>query len=268
MNVTVRGETVNQKTYLKTIVDKVVTLCTGPAGSGKSYIPIGLACQYHEQQKLKIIIVRPAIEASDKGLGFLKGTLDEKLNPYMLPATEYFDYFIGRHAFHKWQQDGVIEYAPLEYIQGRTFKDTFVVLDEAQNCTYKQLIMFVSRLGLGSKMVINGDSKQCSISDSGLERMKYVFAAMAERRPESFGIATLVREDILRHPILGEFLEVANGLNCNNCGTALQPRPDGLWWCNSCVLLFKLEGTTFVRHQTARREVLLSDQVSQDDTAA
>ncbi|MDE1971031.1 MAG: PhoH family protein [Patescibacteria group bacterium] len=200
------AKTDGHRQYIKTMANNIITFCIGPAGSGKSYSAIGYACQEFVAERFsKIIVARPAVEASPRGLGYLAGSIEEKLGPYVQPAIEHLKHFLSPSGYHAAKHDKGIYFEALEYMQGRTYDNAFLILDEAQNCTTEQIIMFVTRIGLNSKMVINGDYKQSSIGQkSGLLKIidKIQFAQL-----ENFGVVELSHNDIVRNPILKPFLE-------------------------------------------------------------
>lgn len=208
-----KPKTKNQSDYLRTLIDNDITFVTGCAGTGKSYLAIGLACQYFLDKRYdKIVIVRPAIEASKKGLGFLPGTLDEKLSPYLLPAIEHMKRFLGKDAYLTAVRDENIKFVSLEYMRGTTINYSFVILEEAQNCTTEQLKMFVTRIGTESKMLINGDTEQTDLWKSEQAEystdLEYVINKVKKATIPGFGFAELDENDIQRHRLIGPFLRV------------------------------------------------------------
>lgn len=195
--------TAGQEDYVISIAENDITICTGPAGSGKTAVSVGLAAEYLIRGKVKkLIITRPIVETGGHSIGYLPGTLREKANPYMIPVLEELYSYFGRTETESMIQYGQIEIAPLEFMRGRTLKDCFVILDEAQNATYEQLKMFITRIGLGSKFVINGDITQ---SDLG---HKKAFEDFVGRFTDIHGIAMceLDNRDIVRHRLLGIIL--------------------------------------------------------------
>lgn len=205
------GKTIGHRHYIKTMAQNIVTFCTGPAGSGKSYSAVGLACQEFVANKFqRIIVSRPAVEASPRGLGYLSGNLMEKLTPFITPAIEHLKYFLGPAQYHAMLNDKEIKFEPLEFCQGKTFNNSFMILDESQNCSVEQIIMFITRIGIDSKVVINGDFRQSSIGNkSGLlkiiDKIRYC-------ELKDFGIVELGKDDIVRNPIIRPFLEAVEDL--------------------------------------------------------
>ena len=200
-----KAKTNNQENYIYEISENDVTFCVGPAGTGKTAVAVGLACDYLIDKKIeKIIVTRPVIE-SGKGLGFLPGTFDEKIHPYLVPVLEEMTFRLGENKVKSYREEGVIEVCPLEYMRGRNFHNSFMILDEAQNATFDQLKMFITRIGWNSKAVINGDVQQSDLpkgARGGLEEF-------IERlyNVEGVGIAKLTEEDIIRNDIISKILK-------------------------------------------------------------
>lgn len=200
------AKTQGQKDYIRSIVENKVIFCTGPAGSGKSFCAVGIACQQLLNGEIdSIAITRPIVGLGKKSSGFLPGSLDEKMAPYIQPIEEHLKYFLGEKLFYKFRQERKIITAPLEYMRGMTFMNCFVILDEAQNADYVELKMFVSRFGEGSKMVINGDVDQCDLKyghgQNDFERMMDYFYDKHE-----FGVCELTDVDIVRESVVATFL--------------------------------------------------------------
>ena len=198
---TVEAKTENQKEYIRSIVENDVIFCSGPSGSGKSYIAAGIASDHlHRGEIDQVLISRPLV-CTGKEIGSLPGDLLEKIAPYLLPMQENFRHFLGRAYYGMYYNEGRIKYQPLEVMRGSTFHNTYMILDEAQNCTFEQIKMFITRMGQGSKVLINGDTRQCDLSRSGLwdciEKLKNV---------DGVGISTLTTQDIQRNGILGRIL--------------------------------------------------------------
>lgn len=198
-------KTKNQADYMRCVIENDVTLCTGPAGSGKSCIATGLACDFLIRGDVeKIIITRPVIE-SGKGLGYLPGTMLEKMNPYMIPIIEEMKQYLGDATVGACRAQNVIEICPLEYMRGRNFHNTFMILDEAQNCTFEQIKMFITRVGVGSKVIINGDTDQSDLPEytkGGLSRFMNCL-----KNVDGLAICELDSTDIVRNGIIPRILE-------------------------------------------------------------
>ncbi len=201
--VPITAKTINQKDYIRDIVENDVVFCTGPSGSGKSYIAAGIAANHIYRDEVEQIIVTRPLVCAGKDIGSLPGELDEKIKPYLLPMEENLKHFLGRDYYGKLFNEGRIRYEPLEVMRGATFHDAYMILDEAQNCTLDQIKMFITRMGDNSKVLINGDIRQTDIRKfSGLldciDRLEDV---------EGVGVSRLYYEDIQRNGIIGRVLE-------------------------------------------------------------
>ena len=198
-------KSINQENYIISMVENDVTICTGPAGSGKSSVAVGLACGWLLDGKIsKIIITRPTVEAG-RGLGFLPGSKDEKIQPYLVPIIEEMNAYLGRDMVKKFRDGEIIEMCPLEYMRGRNFHDSFMILDEAQNATFEQIKMFITRTGIHSRAVINGDADQSDLPmhmRGGLESVSQKLFGL-----QGVGVCELQASDIVRNPIIGRILE-------------------------------------------------------------
>ena len=201
--VPITAKTINQKDYIRDIVENDVVFCTGPSGSGKSYIAAGIAANHIYRDEVEQVIVTRPLVCAGKDIGSLPGELDGKIKPYLLPMEENLKHFLGRDYYGKLFNEGRIRYEPLEVMRGATFHDAFMILDEAQNCTLDQIKMFITRMGENSKVLINGDIRQTDIRKfSGLldciDRLEDV---------EGVGVSRLYYEDIQRNGIIGRVLE-------------------------------------------------------------
>jgi len=195
----------NQQKFLTAIADHSLTLAIGPAGTGKTYLAVSAAVEALEAGRIeRIVLSRPAIEAGES-LGFLPGDMMEKMAPYLRPLYDCLTDRLGGKRLRSLMEEGDIEIAPIGYMRGRTLNNAFVVIDEAQNCTYAQMKMLLTRLGWHSTMVITGDPEQSDLLPgiSGL-------ADVARRLEPLPGIAVvhLEEQDIVRHPLVGAMLGV------------------------------------------------------------
>jgi phosphate starvation-inducible PhoH-like protein len=198
-------KSINQENYIISMVQNDVTICKGPAGSGKSSVAVGLACGWLLENKVeKIIITRPTVE-NGRGLGYLPGNKDEKIHPYLVPVLEEMEQYLGKMLLTKYREAGIIEMCPLEYMRGRNFHYSFMILDEAQNATFEQIKMFLTRIGTYSRAVINGDADQSDLPHSmrgGLDTVSEKLFGL-----KGVGVCELDATDIVRNPIIGRILE-------------------------------------------------------------
>jgi phosphate starvation-inducible PhoH-like protein len=201
----IRPKTANQKRYVEAIDQNTITFGLGPAGTGKTYLAMAKAIQSLQAKEVnRIILTRPAVEAGER-LGFLPGTLQEKIDPYLRPLFDALHDMIDQESIPRLIQSGVIEIAPLAYMRGRTLNDAFVILDEAQNTSPEQMKMFLTRLGFGSKMVITGDVTQVDLPNyakSGLAVVQNVLTGV-----EDIVFMHLGSEDVVRNRLVGDIVE-------------------------------------------------------------
>lgn len=201
----VRPKTLGQRLYLDTIRHNSITFGIGPAGTGKTYLAVVMAVAALRNKEInKIILTRPAVEAGER-LGFLPGDLQDKVDPYLRPLYDALQDILGQDAYQKLMAKGVIEIAPLAYMRGRTLEDAFIILDEAQNTTDKQMKMFLTRLGFGSRMVVTGDLGQVDLPrgvTSGLRE-----AAEVLKDVKGVGIVRMAPMDVIRHEVVTRIVE-------------------------------------------------------------
>lgn len=197
-------KTINQKRYLQFISKYDVVFGVGPAGTGKTYLAVASALKaLQEKQVRKIIITRPAVEAGE-ALGFLPGDLQEKLHPYLLPIYDAMSDMIGKEDMGRHMEKGLIEIAPLAYMRGRTLSDAYVLLDEAQNTTPEQMMMFLTRLGENSKMIVTGDITQVDLpraKQSGLKQAVQILS-----RIKGIKMFYFDGSDVVRHPLVSRII--------------------------------------------------------------
>ncbi len=201
----VRAKTAGQLAYLKAIHDHDLTFCLGPAGTGKTYLAVAAAVNMLKRGAVrKLVLVRPAVEAGEK-LGFLPGTMQDKVNPYLRPLLDALHDMMEFDHIERFMAHDLIEIVPLAFMRGRTLNDALIILDEAQNTTKSQMLMFLTRLGHGGKMVVTGDASQIDLDDprdSGL-----IDAYHRLQRVPGIGRCALDAEDIVRHPLVQRVVE-------------------------------------------------------------
>ena len=201
---TIRPKTLNQKNYVDAIDANTVIFGIGPAGTGKTYLAMAKAVQALQQKEVtRIILTRPAVEAGER-LGFLPGTLSDKIDPYLRPLYDALHEMMDPESIPRLMAAGTIEVAPLAYMRGRTLNDAFIILDEAQNTTPEQMKMFLTRLGFGSKMVVTGDVTQVDLpfgTRSGLRIVEEILQGI-----EDVNFTVLDASDVVRHRLVGDIV--------------------------------------------------------------
>ncbi|WP_324645266.1 PhoH family protein [Pseudarthrobacter sp. LT1] len=201
---TIRPKTLNQKNYVDAIDANTVIFGIGPAGTGKTYLAMAKAVQALQQKEVsRIILTRPAVEAGER-LGFLPGTLSDKIDPYLRPLYDALHDMMDPESIPRLMAAGTIEVAPLAYMRGRTLNDAFIILDEAQNTTPEQMKMFLTRLGFGSKMVVTGDVTQVDLpfgTRSGLRIVEEILQGI-----EGVSFSVLDAADVVRHRLVGDIV--------------------------------------------------------------
>jgi len=202
---TIRAKTLNQKRYVDAIDKHTIVFSIGPAGTGKTYLAVAKAVQaLQAKQVTRILLTRPAVEAGER-LGFLPGTLSEKIDPYLRPLYDALHDMMDPATIPRLMTEGTIEVAPLAYMRGRTLNDAFVILDEAQNTSPEQMKMFLTRLGFGSRMVVTGDVTQIDLptgTDSGLKIVEGILDGL-----DDVHFCRLSSHDVVRHRLVGRIVD-------------------------------------------------------------
>ena len=221
---TLRPKTVNQKRYVDAIDKHTIVFGIGPAGTGKTYLAMAKAVQSLQNKEIaRIILTRPAVEAGER-LGFLPGTLYEKIDPYLRPLYDALHDMIDPDSIPKLMAAGTIEVAPLAYMRGRTLNDAFIILDEAQNTSAEQMKMFLTRLGFGSKVVVTGDTTQVDLPSgvqSGLRVVQDILEGI-----EDIAFCRLTSTDVVRHRLVGEIVDAYGRYDAQQQATQ-ERRPGG-----------------------------------------
>lgn len=202
----------NQTNYVLSIIKEDITFCFGPSGTGKSFISAGIAAQHLVKGKTKQIIVTRPLVSAGSSLGAVPGDVQEKVRPYLKPMEENLRFFLGDEYFEQLLEDDIIRFEPLELMRGASYHDSYMILDEAQNCTLTQIKMFITRIGENSKVIINGDVNQTDLkSGSGLqvcvERLSHL---------KGVGICELTHDDIQRNPIIKSILMALENENLHD----------------------------------------------------
>jgi phosphate starvation-inducible PhoH-like protein len=200
----IKSKTFGQKQYVKAMKENTVTFGIGPAGTGKTFLAVAMAVSAFRAKEVdRIILTRPAVEAGEK-LGFLPGDLQHKVDPYLRPLYDALYFMLGPEQFHKHQENGAIEVAPLAYMRGRTLDTSYIILDEAQNTTPQQMKMFLTRIGFGSKAVVTGDITQIDLDGkrSGLVEVMHILKGI-----EGIAFVHLTEKDVVRHELIQKIIK-------------------------------------------------------------
>ncbi len=220
---TIRPKTLNQKRYVDAIDEHTIVFGIGPAGTGKTYLAMAKAVQALQAKRVnRILLTRPAVEAGER-LGFLPGTLYEKIDPYLRPLYDALHDMVDPDSIPRLMQSGVIEVAPLAYMRGRTLNDAFIILDEAQNTSLEQMKMFLTRLGFGSKIVVTGDITQVDLPNgtrSGLRVVREILEGV-----EDVHFSMLTSGDVVRHRLVSDIVDAYDRWDAAREAAGPRPMP-------------------------------------------
>jgi phosphate starvation-inducible PhoH-like protein len=220
---TIRPKTLNQKRYVDAIDGHTIVFGIGPAGTGKTYLAVAKAVQALQAKRVnRIVLTRPAVEAGER-LGYLPGTLSEKIDPYLRPLYDALRDMLDPDSIPRLLTSGTIEVAPLAYMRGRTLNDAFVILDEAQNTSPDQMKMFLTRLGFGSTMVVTGDVTQVDLPSGTESGLKVVQRILADVRDVSF--CHLNAHDVVRHSLVTDIVQAYGRWDEAQSGAQRPSRP-------------------------------------------
>ena len=219
----IRCKTIGQKNYVKALQENTVTICIGPAGTGKTFLAVAQAVAELKRGEIeRIVMSRPAIEAGEERLGFLPGDLAQKVDPYLRPLYDALNDILGGEKAKKLQERGIIEIAPLAYMRGRTLNRARVIIDESQNASLPTLKMALTRLGEGSKMVLTGDVTQIDLpkaNDSGLERFASILGSV-----DDIAVMRLNNRDVIRHKLVRDIVKAFEKAEKAQAEKRQQPR--------------------------------------------
>ena len=201
----VKPKTLGQKEYLNAIRNNAITFGVGPAGTGKTYLAVAMAVKAFKAKEVsRIVLTRPAVEAGEK-LGFLPGDLQQKVDPYLRPLYDGLFDMLGAETYERLVEKQIIEVAPLAYMRGRTLDDSFIILDEAQNTTPEQMKMFLTRMGVGSKVVVTGDVTQIDLPER--TRSGLVDALHVLKQVKGIAQCYFTEKDVVRHRLVQEIIK-------------------------------------------------------------
>ena len=199
------AKTPGQRHYIKEILAKDIVICQGPAGTGKTHLAVGMAVSSLRKGEVqRIIIARPVVEAGEQ-IGFLPGELEKKMNPFVRPCLDELSEYASNSEIVGWQNEGILEIAPIGFMRGRTFKDSFIVCDECQNLDFNQMEMLLTRFGMQSKMVLTGDASQSDLLKNSQGAFAYACALF--ENDDEISVVHLDNKDNQRNPLVGKIID-------------------------------------------------------------
>jgi len=219
----IKAKTLGQQQYIQAVRQNDIVFAIGPAGTGKTYLAVVMAVEALRKKAVgRIVLVRPAVEAGEK-LGFLPGDLQSKVDPYLRPLYDALFDMLGSETYHRYVERGNIEVAPLAYMRGRTLDDSFIILDEAQNTTPEQMKMFLTRLGAGSKAVVNGDITQIDLPPGKLSGLKDAVAVLDD--VPGIAVCHLTDRDVVRHELVQRIIRAYEAYDQRKKKYTLKKKP-------------------------------------------
>ena len=222
----IKAKTLGQRNYVDSVVKNTITFCIGPAGTGKTFLAVAMAVNaFKNKISDRIILTRPAVEAGEK-LGFLPGDLQNKVDPYLRPLYDALYETMGAESYQRYFEKGMIEIAPLAYMRGRTLDNSFIILDEAQNTTFEQMKMFLTRIGFGSKVVVTGDITQVDLPEDKKSGLREVIRVL--NKIDDISFIYLTEKDVVRHELVRKIIKAYEDYERSRkpgAGRAGRPRP-------------------------------------------
>jgi len=207
--INIEPRTDGQEEYVELILDNDITICNGKAGTGKTLLAVGMALKLLKERPDKyrrIIMVRPAVTVKGEDLGFLPGDIEDKMKPFMMPMLDSLKYFMLNSELLSLMDSGVVEICPISHMRGRTFNNCIIIFDEAQNSTFSQMKMVVTRIGFNTKLIIEGDVSQSDLDDTDAHTNGLHDAMGRFKDIDGVGVCVLGAEDIIRSPILSKII--------------------------------------------------------------
>ena len=221
---TIAPRTDGQAEYVTAMQQNDGVFCVGPAGTGKTFLAVAMAVEaFKEERVRKIVLARPAVEAGEK-LGFLPGDLQAKVNPYLRPLYDALEVMMGYRQMQKYIESDLVEVVPLAFMRGRNLDKSFIILDEAQNCTSRQMKMFLTRLGVGSRSVITGDTSQTDLPRSEVSGLVEAMGML--RGIGGLAMVKLTQKDIVRHRLVQDIVDAYDAHESKASVTALDGAPE------------------------------------------